>query len=494
VTGRTLRILAAAAAGFVLLFAIVIPSVAIAARSVTAGAAPSGGWVLASRQWWLLGNTIALAAASVGIAIVLALPVAYLVAGVRGASRSRVIAAMLMPLLLPPMVYAFGWQRVIKLPPTVQCIGVWSSWAWPIPALIVGAGWARFGRAAYEAALLSVSAGTAFVRVALPCLFRYVTIAALILFVLFMGEYSVPHACGLTVYATDLLGIAESHGPAAIEVLWPSLPLIALLGASACGAWVLWRRSAANTETLPGTASPARISPAALIVVAVLLGLTVGVPLGTLFWHRSLFTWMAEAWRTYHTELLQSLGVAAAAGVIAVLMGAGLALWRAGRRIGTAWALACGVLPGALIGQALIAAYLDVSWVYNHWPIVVACYIARFGWIGMLAGYLAMANVWSELVDQARTDGADAFTIDTQIRLWPNLPVLAAGGLIVAALSLADLTAIALVRIPSIGTISLTLVEKMHRFEGKMLVSLSLWLVLAAVPAAGALAIALRRQ
>jgi len=493
VTGRTLRIVAVAAGGFVLTFAIVIPSLAIVIRSIAAGQPPSGGWLLSARQWSLLGSTTVLAAAGVGTAIVLALPVAFVTADMRGAGRPWIIAAMIMPLLLPPMVYAFGWQRMIRLPPTVQCVWVWSGWAWPIPAMIIGAGWSRFGRNAYEAALLSVSAGAAFVHVALPCLLRYVVTAALVLFVLFMGEYSVPHACALNVYATDLLGIAESHGPAAIEVLWPSLPLVAMLGTAACGAGVLWRRSAANAEKLPGLASTTRVSGRSMAVVAGLLGLTVGVPLVTLFWHRALFGWMVEAWQTYHTELLQSLGVAAASGLIAVVMGAGLGLWRSGRQIGTVWALACGVLPGALIGQALIAAYLNLAPVYNEWPIVVACYVARFGWIGMLVGYLAMANVWPDLVDQARTDGADAFTVDTRVRLWPNLPVLASGGLIVAALSLADLTAIALVRIPTIGTISLTLVEKMHRFEEGMLVSLSLWLVLAALPAAGALAIALRR-
>ncbi len=475
-------------------FAIAIPSVAIVVRSITAGQPPSGGWLLSTRQWTLLGSTAGMASISVFAATTLALPAAYVTADIRCTDRPWIIAIMLMPLLLPPMVYAFGSQRLVNLPPTVQCVWTWASWGWPIPAMIIGAGWSRFGRAAFEAALLSVSAGTAFVRVALPCLLRYAAVAGLILFILFMGEYSVPHACALNVYATDLLGIAESHGPAAIEVLWPSLPLAGVVGLAALLALALWHRSSASMEALPGMTTPPPASRRAVAVVIVLLGVTVIVPLVRLFWQREIVSWVTEAWRTYHLELLQSVGIAAVSGLVAVVMGAGLALWGAGRSIGLGWALVCGILPGAVIGQALIAAYLNVPVVYNYWPIVVASYVARFGWVGMLVGSVAVANVWPELVDQARTDGADSFAVDTRVRLWPNLPVLAAGGLLVASMSLADVTAIALVRVPSIGTISLTLLEKMHRFEEGMLASLSFCLILAALPAAGALGVAFRRM
>ena len=472
----------------------VVPAIVLVVRSI-AGEAPSAGWLPSVRQWGLLMNTAGLAGAAVCVSTVCALPAAYAVGQCgRLSDKPLMVGLMVVPLLLPPMVYAFGWQRLITLPGHVQCVWVWSAWAWPIPALIIGSGWSRFGRGGYEAALLSASAWSAFLRVALPVLLRYVATGCLVLLVLFMGEYSVPHACGLNVYATDLLGLAESYGARAGEVLWPSMPLLLVL-AVACGtAWTLWRRSASEEDVLPTASTPPRASKGLILVVAGLVLVTVVVPIVGLAWHPSIRSWMAEAWRTYHVELLQSIGVSVASGVVAVAMGAGLALWPLGRGVGTALALAFGILPGALIGQALVVTYLHVSIVYDHWPIVVLSYVARFGWVGMLVGYLAVSDVRRELVDQARADGADEFVVDTRVRLYPNWPVLASGILLVAALSLADVTAITLVRIPSIGTISLTLIEKMHRFEDSMLASLSLWLVLPALPSAVFVALSLRRK
>jgi len=484
-----------AAGGAVFLLAVVGPAGALIVRSVVAGQAPSEGWLPSARQWGLLADTVVLAMSGVCVSTMLALPAAYVVGQFgRPSDRPWMVAILVAPLLLPPMVYAFGWQRIVALPGPVQCVWVWSAWSWPVPAMILGSGWSRFGRAAYEAALLSTSAGSAFPRVVLPLLSRHAAASGLILMVLFMGEYSVPHACGLSVYATELLGLAESHGARTIEVLWPSLPLVAVLGATVLAAWRLWRRSDIEHDAASvGSGSPV-VSKGMMTLAMGLVALTVVLPIARLACQPAIFSWMADAWRVYRGELMESLGVSLAAGVMAVAMGVGLAMGSAGRNVATALALAFGILPGALVGEALVAAYLRVGILYDYWPIVVLSYVARFGWVGTLAGLLAMRSVHRDLVQQARTDGADELNVDARIRLWPNWPVLAGGVCIVAAFSLADVTAVSLVRVPSIGTISLTLIEKMHRFEEGMLVSLSLWLVAAALPAAALAALALRRR
>ena len=61
-------------------------------------------------------------------------------------------------------------------------------------------------------------------------------------------------------------------------------------------------------------------------------------------------------------------------------------------------------------------------------------------------------------------------------------------------LALGEAAATALVRVPTFSPLSQILIEKFHRFEYGMLVSLSLWLVAAAVVPAGLLAIVLRRR
>jgi ABC-type Fe3+ transport system permease subunit len=314
------------------------------------------------------------------------------------------------------------------------------------------------------------------------------------LFILFLGEYSVPHACGLSVYATDLLGLAENYGLQTIEVLWPSLPLTLVLLLGGAGAWSLWSRSADRDDALATSSRPPMLSNGSLCLVLLLVGGSVLMPILKLAWRPSLPAWFAEAWRTYHRELLQSLGTAMVAGGAAAVMGIGLATWSVSRSVAAVWSLAFGVLPGALSGEALVSAYLNIPAVYDSWGIVVLAYVARFGWVGVLAGWLVMRSVRSDLTDQARADGADEFVIDTRIRLWSNWPTVICGAGLVAVLSLSDVTAISLVQVPTIGVISLKLIEKMHRFEDNMLVSLSLWLVVSALPVPVLLAAALRRR
>jgi ABC-type Fe3+ transport system permease subunit len=490
------RLSVAIAAGCILVLAIGLPTVALLVRTIAAGDAPLGGWTLSVRQWVLLRDTAGLAAAAVCGSIVLALPAAYLVGQFGRLSHKPLMAAiMIAPLLLPPMVYAFGWQRWMPASfARAQCVWVWAAWSWPIPALIIGSGWSRFGRAGYEAALLTASPATAFVRAVLPLLLRYVAVSGLVLFVLFVSEYSVPHACGLSVYATDLLGLAESHGSRTIEVLWPALPLVGILILGGLGAWRLWQRSDVEDDTLAAGGRPPTASKVLVAAVVGLVVLTIVAPVGRLVWHPWIITGLVEAWRTYHVELLQSVGISVAAGIVAVAAGVGLALAPVGRKTALVWTLIFGVLPGALVGEGLVATYLNVPLIYDNWPIVMLAYLARFGWVGVLVGWLATRTARRDLVAQARTDGAGEFVVDTRVCLGPNWPTLACGVCIVAALSLADVTAITLVRIPAIGTISLILIEKMHRFEEQMLVSLSLWLVVSAVPGAVLLAIALRRR
>ena len=59
------RLSVAAAAGCILVLAIGLPAVALLMRTIAAGHAPSGGWVLSVRQWVLLRDTAGLAGSAV---------------------------------------------------------------------------------------------------------------------------------------------------------------------------------------------------------------------------------------------------------------------------------------------------------------------------------------------------------------------------------------------------------------------------------------------
>src|SRR3989304_3988553 len=71
---------------------------------------------------------------------------------------------------------------------------------------------------------------------------------------------------------------------------------------------------------------------------------------------------------------------------------------------------------------------------------------------------------------------------------------LGGGVAVIAVLPVADVATSSLVRVPTFNPIGHVVIEKFHRFEDGMLISLSLCLVSAAIPPALLFAWALRRR
>ena len=172
---RTVTSVLIAAGGAVFLLAFLWPTIALILGSAAPGQVPEGGFTFSWRQWRLLGQSEKLSGAATAVCLVLSLPGAFWIGQGRRLSRQPLVVASLFAVLLcPPMVYAFGWERLLpkNFDPHLRCVAVWALWAWPIPAWIIGAAWSRGGRTVFEAALLSTSPVRAFIHVALPALLR----------------------------------------------------------------------------------------------------------------------------------------------------------------------------------------------------------------------------------------------------------------------------------------------------------------------------------
>jgi len=429
----------------------------------------------------LLLRSVLLAGAGAGAALVFSIPGAFAVARLGRLRRDGVCAGLLIaPLLFPSMVYAFGWDRLLKVPGALRCVWVWASWAWPLPALILGSAWARLARGRFEAALLSTSRLRAFVYVILPMLGRQLLASGLVLFAVFLGDYATPHACGLIVYATELLLAGEST-PNPRSALVGALPVVVVIGVALAAAFLLWRdRSGADDAEVSDLATRAGGARALALGLA---ALCVGVPLVGLMCSVSLGAALAETLNLYAEEVVISLGIAAAGGAAAVLMGAAVATLPGVRNWALGITILWAALPGALIGSAVVSAYVATP-VYDHWLLLVIGYVARYGWVGLIVGWLAHAGVGLAQAESARCDGAGAVTIAWRVALAGNLPTLACGALVITALNLSEACTTALVRVPAVNPIALILIEKFHRFEDGILVGMSLILVAAAVPGA----------
>ncbi len=491
--------------------AVAVPTAVLLVRCRDAGPTSDAISLATTRQWGLLARSIALASSAVVTSLMLAVPGAMSVG--RGAGRAArwQTALLVTPLLVPPMVMVFGWQKLLGAAWAQAgdvlryglCIAVWAGGSWPIPALVLGSAWRRVGRDAFEAALLESSSTRAFLRTVRQTLAGPLVLCAALLFALFCGEYTVPHACGLIVYSTELLGWATTSAGRPLEVVLPSIPLVAviLIGLSVAG-WQARRRwTHATQQSAP--AERTGLPGWRALALAAVLAVTVVVPLSSLLWqlywltrHRSvnIAAPLTLAWQTYGGALLETALVAGSAGVLAIVLGVGVSAsrWLAGVTAGVT--IAFGVLPGGLIGEAILATYRPVVWIYDSPLLVILAFVARYGWVGVVAAMVAAGSVGRDVVDQARTDGASEGAIVTRVRLANGLRTLAAGAAVVTTLGMTDVATASLVQVPSVRLISLIIIEKFHRFEDDMLISLSLWLVAAAVGSAVLVAAVRRHQ
>ncbi len=498
--GATLLI---GASWMVFLSAMVLPALALIARCIAQGEPPTGGFAISSRQLGLFLRSVWLSGVATFLALVLSIPGAYVIGQVRRHARHGgwtlpLVTAMLVAVLLcPPMVYSFGWERLLPahFPPELRCIGVWAFWAWPIPAMLIGGGWSRVGGRAHEAAVLVTSPGEAFLRVVVPLLLRYVGLSGLILFGLFFSDYVVPHACGLLVYSTELLVWASSSSRP-IDTAWPATLSLATTVAVLVMILLLWRRCSTGHEGDGVSVARAGRGDKLILVAAGCFAISWLLPVGGLLVNVTSWRVFPEALAVYKWDLAWSLGIAAFSGVLVVGMGLGVTATSRLRNPGLVWALLFGALPGALIGESLVASYnLDrLWWVYDHWPIMAIGYVSRFGWIGVLTAALVRAGASPDLEAQARTDGASRAQVFGHISIPTSWPALLGGVAVVTALSLADVAVSTLVRPPTLNPIAHVLFEKFHRFEDDMLIALSMWLVIASVPGAIILALVGNRR
>ncbi len=221
------------------------------------------------------------------------------------------------------------------------------------------------------------------------------------------------------------------------------------------------------------------------------MGLSWFLPVGTLLARSLSRDSLGPAITVYGRDFAWSIGTALGAGTAAALAALELSASRRLRRAALAAALGYAVMPGALLGMLLVSAYdrPGTAWIYDDWPILVICYALRYGWIAGGATLIAVSRGMDEMSDAARVDGATRRSLFVRLVLPRYGAVIAAGIGVTAALSLGDVAASAMVRVPRFNPLAHLLIEKFHRFEDGMLAALSLMPVVAVTAACLAAAV-----
>ncbi len=420
----------------------------------------------------LLGRTLAYNAAVAAIAILLGIPAAIVVGRGRGALAGALSLLLPLPLLLPSITYAYGWSQYLRLRDVFlepasrgdvsRCIWTLATWLWVVPAGVIGLSLRQLDQSLQQQALLD----GAYWRVTARQLAGPAVAAFCMVMVLAMQEFAVYEPTGISVAATEIRAVFETgvinlppsqlaavvggaqelprtdqprRAAAALATALPMFVAITLVAALA----VLMVRGNTVSDQVDAGPWPAvlRAGPLPTVLSIAVMLVTVGVPTFCLCYSLKRKPDPSRIWHTYSPQVIGSLGNAALAGAV----GIALALLSSLRRFSGALpiALMAFLAGGELLAIAEIRLYNRASlwWIYNGPIVVVLAYLARFGWIALLAGRGTWSKPWRELREMAAVDGADAFHATTRV-VWPLAwPIAVAAGVLVMVLSLTEVPA-----------------------------------------------------
>lgn len=429
---RAPRLLVAAAGVFSLLA--VVPIAYLVARAVSADE-DARALVSVSTTLELLWNTVVLAAGVVLAALVVGVPLAWLVVRTDLPGRRVWGLAASLPLVIPSFVAALallgalaprGLLQEVLEPLGVNALpdltGYWGALlaltlsTYPYVFLLTAAGLRGVDPTAEEAAR-SLGAGRArvFIRVTLPALRPSLAAASLLVALYVLSDFGAVSLMGYSTLTTGIYVRYESllalEAAAILALVLVALAAVVVLAASR------WRLRGAIYRSTPGAgraAEPVRLGRwrwPALAFCSAAIGLFLVLPLGVLVWWSATadpVTGRAEvAWSAAANSVLVA-GIAAVVAALVVLPAAVLA-WRYPSRTAS-WLERLTLLPSAIPGIAVALALVFVGArigapLYQSLSLLLVAYLVRFMPYSLASTRASLDSVSPRYEEAARSLG-----------------------------------------------------------------------------------------
>lgn len=435
--------------------------------------------------------------------------------------RAWLRAGILLPLLCPPFVTAFGWTRAygprgladrslgLEVPGLYGPLGivlVLSVAALPLAWLIVAGALASRVEPDLERAARASGAGPSTVlrTVTLPLLRPAILSALVVTFVFAVNAFGVPAILGTpagfaTITTRLYQDLARSADPAAFVeagVLAATLVVLALAVVGPADAWLTGRAANRTGDSSGAVGGPAGGSVRRRAVAGVLAGaitlLTI-VPLGAVLltaltravgldpvpanWTLANFGEALDA--RFADALVHSLFLAVTAATIVLPLGALLVAvgQRAGRGRGalrTAATLGF-ALPGSALAIAVLLAY--GGWLRDSLAIILVAYVAKFWALGQRQVAGSADRLPADVVRAARASGAGAWMALRTVVAPLLRPSLAAAWLVVFLFALHELTMSSLLYGPRSATLSVVVLNAQQLGDPTVSAALAVLLV-----------------
>jgi iron(III) transport system permease protein len=440
--------------------------------------------------------------------------------------RAWLRAGILLPLLCPPFVAAFGWGRAygprgladrllgLELPGLYGPLGivlVLSVAALPLAWLIVAGALATRVEPDAERAARAAGGGpwTTLATVTLPLLRPAILSALVVTFVFGINAFGVPAILGTpagfaTITTRLYQDLARSSDPAAFAeagVLAATLVVLALAVVGPADAW-LTGRPAARTGSSGGAAGSGerggrrgqgtrrrRLAAAgfgvAIVVLTllplaavVLTALTRAVGLAPVLANWTLANFGEALDRRFLDGLLRSLVLAVAAASIVLPLGGLLALVGRGGRGGGVLRTAATMgfaLPGSALAVAVLLAYGGS--LRDTLAIILLAYLAKFWALGQRQVAGSLERLPADAVRAARASGAGPIVALRSIVTPLLRPSLIAGWLVVFLFALHELTMSSLLYGPRTATLSVVVLNAQQLGDPTVSAALAVLLV-----------------
>ena len=438
--------------------------------------------------------------------------------------RSWLRAGLLLPLLIPPFVGAFGWARAfgprgltdqlvgLELPGLYGPVGivvVLTVAATPLAYLIVaGALASRVEPDLERAARASgATAWEALTTITLPLLRPALLSALVVVFVFAINAFGVPAVLGTpggfaTITTRLYQDLALSADPAAFvraTTMAATLVVIALVVVGSADALFVGRGHARTALPAGGAGTGGRrIAAVALgvviaittvlpLVALVLAALTRATGLAPVPANWTLDNFGAALDSRFVGGLAHSLVLAIAAATMVLALGAIGVAARHGRAriLGTAITLGFAV-PGSALAVAVLLAY--GPWLRDTLAIILVAYVAKFWALGhrQLAG--SVDRLPRDQVKAARASGAGPVDAFRSVVVPALRPSIVAAWLIVFVFALHELTMSSLLYGPGSATLAVIVLNVQQLGDPTITAAMAVLLVLvvgaAAVPLA----------
>ena len=367
-----------------------------------------------ARTWVLLGRSVALALLTTLFAVVLGMPLGLLLGKTDLRCRTLLVALFTIPLLVPPYVMAVSWSYALGREGLVAgWLGVpiaqhTSAWLFGLPGCVLVLGSTFLPIVMFltmtslqsvnprleEAGRLAAGWFGVLKGISLPTALPGILLSAILVFLLSLGEFSVPTFLRYQVFSVEsFTQFAAFHEVGAATASATLMVLIALLILIVERQYV--RRPFASLQPTSDRAGtvPVALEPLRtwwFMLVCLLCGVLVIVPLLVLILQSASPAAYVEAFARAGESLLRSMAYAALGASALTILGFFLGYFLARRRLPFWQALdfltiALLTLPSTVIGVALVTLWnRPATIVIYATPLIVL--------FGYLAQYIALTS------------------------------------------------------------------------------------------------------